>query len=588
MSDRQVLARLLRLARPERRRLALSMLLGFATVGASIGLMATSGFLISYAALRPPVLELIAAVVGVRAFGVSRGVLRYLERLASHDAAFRLLADLRVAVYERLEALAPAGLERRRRGDLLSRLVDDVDELQTVFIRGIAPPVVAAGVLVLATGLLAAFLPSAALVLAAALLGAGLGVSLLALRLGRAAQARLAAARGLLATEVVGLLEGAGELLAYGRVDDALAEVDAADAELVALERAGAWRAGLVAALGTLVSGGAVWLVAVVGVPAVAAGELAGYHLALVVLTAMAAFEATTPLPAAAQELSGALAAARRVLELTDAPDPVTEPAAPRPAPSGRELRVEGARLRYAPDGPPALDGVDLTLARGRRVALVGPSGAGKTSLAHVALRFRDLDGGRALLDGVDLAAYAAADVRRVIGLVEQDAHLFDTTIGANVRLGRPDAGDDEVADALARARLADWVASLPDGLDTPVGEEGVRVSAGQRQRIALARALLVGAPLLILDEPTANVDRTTARALRRQMLEAAEGRGVLLITHDLPEPDEVDEVVVLEAGRVVERGRPGELLAAGGRYRAMADLAGLPAAHEVAPPAAG
>ncbi|MFO8076790.1 MAG: thiol reductant ABC exporter subunit CydC [Actinomycetota bacterium] len=588
MSDRQVLARLLRLARPERRRLALSMLLGFATVGASIGLMATSGFLISYAALRPPVLELIAAVVGVRAFGVSRGVLRYLERLASHDAAFRLLADLRVAVYERLEALAPAGLERRRRGDLLSRLVDDVDELQTVFIRGIAPPVVAAGVLVLATGLLAAFLPSAALVLAAALLGAGLGVSLLALRLGRAAQARLAAARGLLATEVVGLLEGAGELLAYGRVDDALAEVDAADAELVALERAGAWRAGLVAALGTLVSGGAVWLVAVVGVPAVAAGELAGYHLALVVLTAMAAFEATTPLPAAAQELSGALAAARRVLELTDAPDPVTEPAAPRPAPSGRELRVEDARLRYAPDGPPALDGVDLTLARGRRVALVGPSGAGKTSLAHVALRFRDLDGGRALLDGVDLAAYAAADVRRVIGLVEQDAHLFDTTIGANVRLGRPDAGDDEVADALARARLADWVASLPDGLDTPVGEEGVRVSAGQRQRIALARALLVGAPLLILDEPTANVDRTTARALRRQMLEAAEGRGVLLITHDLPEPDEVDEVVVLEAGRVVERGRPGELLAAGGRYRAMADLAGLPAAHEVAPPAAG
>ncbi len=588
MSDRQVLGRLLRLARPERGRLALSMLLGFATVGASIGLMATSGFLISYAALRPPILELLAAVVGVRAFGVSRGVLRYLERLASHDAAFRLLADLRVAVYERLEALAPAGLERRRRGDLLSRLVDDVDELQTVFIRGIAPPVVAAGVLALSTGLLAAFLPTAALVLAAALLGAGLGVSLLALRLGRATQARLAAARGLLATEVLGLLEGAGELLAYGRVDDALAEVEAADAELVALERAGAWRAGLVAALGTLVSGGAVGLVAVVGVPAVAAGDLAGYHLALVVLTAMAAFEATSPLPAAAQELSGALAAARRVFELTDAPDPVAEPATPRPAPAGGELRFEAARLRYAPDEPPALDGVDLTLLRGRRVALVGPSGAGKTSLAHVALRFRDLDGGRALLDGVDLEAYAAADVRRVVGLVEQDAHLFDTTIGANVRLGRPDASDDEVAEVLGRARLEAWVASLPDGLDTPVGEEGVRVSAGQRQRIALARALLVGAPLLILDEPTANVDRTTARALRREMLDAARGRGVLLITHDLPEPDEVDEVVVLEAGRVVERGRPEALLAAGGRYRAMADLAAVGAPRGAEPRAGG
>lgn len=576
MSDRAVLRRLLGLARAQRARLAASMLLGFATVSASVGLMATAGYLISFAALTPPILDLFAAVVGVRAFGVSRAALRYVERLASHGAAFRLLADLRVAVYARLTALAPAGLATTRTGDLLSRLVEDVDALQTVFIRALAPPIVALGVLGVAVGLTALFLPSAALVLAVAMLAAGLGVSLLALRFGRVTGSALTHARSRLATEVHDLLDGAGELLVYGQVEPALDRVDAVDAALTAAGRRFAWRAGVLAALGALLSGVAVWVVARLGVAAVADGELAGVHLALVVLTALAAFEATAPLPVAAQQLAGSLAAARRVFAVLDAPDPVVEPVVPQPPPPGRLLTVEAVSVRYDPDGPWALDQVDLALARGERVALIGRSGAGKTTLVEALVRFRAVDAGRVALDGVDLADLAAVDVRRRIGLVAHDSHLFDTTIGVNVRLGRPDADPEEVADVLARTRLSAWVAGLPDGLDTPVGQGGVRISAGQARRIALARALLVDPPFLVLDEPTANLDRITARALRRTLLDAAGGRGVLLVTHDLPDLDEVDRVVVLEAGHVTEAGPPHALYEAAGRFRDLADLAGV------------
>lgn len=249
----------------------------------------------------------------------------------------------------------------------------------------------------------------------------------------------------------------------------------------------------------------------------------------------------------------------------------MAEPAAPRPLPGGAlRVSLRGVQVRYRPDGPLAIDGVDLDLAAGQRVALLGPSGSGKSTVAAVLLRFIDLAGGTATLDGAELASYAPADVRTVISGCAQDPHLFDTTIAGNIRLARPGASQEQLDEVAARVRLLTWIRSLPAGWDTMVGPGGTAVSGGERQRIALARALLADPPLLILDEPTAHLDRGNRRALTADLLAATEGRATLLITHDLDGLDQVDEIVVLDHGRVAERGTHLELLQAGGLYQRM------------------
>jgi ABC-type multidrug transport system fused ATPase/permease subunit len=259
------------------------------------------------------------------------------------------------------------------------------------------------------------------------------------------------------------------------------------------------------------------------------------------------------------------------VSAVLDAPDPVRDPAAALPLPGGpMRVTLRGAQVRYEPGGPLAIDGVDLDLAAGLRVALVGPSGAGKSTVAAVLLRFCDLTGGTATLGGASLASYSADDVRTVISGCAQDPHLFDTTIRENIRLARPEASDDDVDAVAARARLLGWIRSLPLGWETPVGPRGVGVSGGERQRIALARALLADPALLILDEPTAHLDPVSRRALTADLLAVTEDRATLLITHDLAGLDQLDEIVVLDRGRVVNRGTHRALLLEGGLYARM------------------
>jgi len=311
--------------------------------------------------------------------------------------------------------------------------------------------------------------------------------------------------------------------------------------------------------------------VLLLGVAAVAAGPLSRVPLAAAVLTALAAFEAVAPLPAAAISLGQARAAAGRVAAVLDAPEPVTDPAEPLPLPTGPlQVVLRDVRVRYDPDGPFALDGIDLELRAGRRVALIGPSGAGKSTVAGLLLRFCELSGGSATLGGAGLARYRADDVRTVIGGCPQDPHIFDATVRENIQLARPEASERELADAAAAARLLPWIQALPQGWDTPVGAHGAAVSGGERQRIALARALLAGPALLILDEPTAHLDPPTARALTADLLAVTRGRATLLITHELDGLQEVDEIVVLDAGRVSQRGTHQQLLRSGGLYREM------------------
>jgi ATP-binding cassette subfamily C protein CydC len=538
-----VLRRLLALAEAPHGRVALSVALGALAVCFAAGLMGTAGYLISRAAERPEILSLGVAIVAVRFFGIGRPLVRYLERLASHDLALRTLARLRVRFYERIEPLAPAGLSAFRRGDLLSRLVSDVDALQNLFLRGIGPPLVALCSGAVLVAVCAAILPSAGLALAVGLIVAGAATPVLAARLGRASGARRAAARGELSAELVELLQAAPELVVYGREQEALDRFRSADRELSRLARRDALVAGLGEALTTAVSGLTTVGVLAVAVAAHADGRLSRVLVAALALLALAAFEATAPLVQAGQELAATVAAGGRLLELTDREPPVRDPDRPRPRPQGTPVvAFEGVSVPYAP----ALDGFDLRLEPGARVALVGPSGAGKTTAAGLLARFLDPEAGRVTLDGHDLREYRQDDVRRTIAVASQDAHLFSTSVRENVRLARPEATDAEVEDALRRARLWDWIAALPGGLDTLVGEDGRELSGGQRQRVAIARALLAGAPVLVLDEPTAHLDPETAEALVADALAAADGRTVLLITHRPEGLDLVDEIVTL------------------------------------------
>ncbi len=568
---RRRLRELTALLHPHRRPLALAVGMGAITPLAGVVLVAVSTYLISRTALRPNLLDLTIVIVSVRALSVGKGVSRYLERLAGHDVALRVVVDLRQHAFSRLLPQAPAGLARWRTGDVLARVVADVERLQLALVRGVIPTLgagLAAVVLVLIGTVL---LPTAGPVLLLGLVVAGLAVPVAAWRLARRPERRLATARGSLSAELVELLQAAPELRLLGQLEPAERRVDALDAEVVDADRSGVVRMGASDAAVQLVLGATVLGLVLVGVPAVGAGQLDGVLLASLLVLALAAAEAVGPLPMASQALVTAATAAGRLREVLDvpppAPDPVGDPsgdraAPPRPAPSrDAALHLDAVTATYPGSGEPAVHDVTLTLTPGRRVALVGRSGAGKSTLAAVSVRFLDPDSGQVRLGATPLPQLLGEQIRSAVALSPQNAHVLAPTIRTELELPAPGVDDDTLHAALRAARLDTFVAELPQGLDTPIGEAGARLSGGQRHRLALARTLLVGAPLLVLDEPTADLDAVTGRGFLTDALRSAGERGVLLLTHDLRALPVVDEVVVIDQGRIVARGTHAELL---------------------------
>lgn len=540
-----------------RMRLIAAAVLGAGASACAVSLAATSGWLIARAAQHPPVLTLMVAAVLVRTFGIGRGVLRYGERLAAHDAALRVVSALRQRIFQALIPLAPVGLSGAHSGDLLSQMATEVDAVQDLYVRALLPAAGAFLVGLAAVACTAALLPAAALTLAFALVLGGIGVPVAVVCAEGRASRNAVQARAALAVAVVDLLEGSDELLVFNASEAALARVDSADRALVRVERRAAFGLSAGAALLTLAAGFALWSALRIGIPAVRSGALAGVMLAVVVLIAWAAPEVVADLPRVGQVVRRARAAAQKLLVLTGSPAVIVDPLIAQEVPrSPARVRLRGITASYpACDaghaGRPVLRGADLELSAGRRVVIVGDSGAGKSTLMAVLLRFLEFDSGSFTIDAVSVRDLRGDDVRRVIGCCQQQPHLFDSTIRANLLIGNPDATDAALSEVLRRVGLGDWLDGLPQGLSTVVGPRGTQVSGGQLRRIALAQVLLGEFPVVLFDEPTEGLDKVAAQALISDVLVATGDRAVLIVTHRIDWFEKADEVLILDAGRL-------------------------------------
>lgn len=559
-----VLVRILRLARPWWHWMALSMLVSAAATLANIGLMATSGWFITAMGL--------AGVAGVRmnyftpaalirAFAIIRTVGRYLERLVSHEATLRIVAGLRTWLYSRFEPLAPAGLQHIHSGDVLARMGADIDEIENAFLRLLVPAGVAIIVVLVVSGVALLYLPSFGLVLLALLLTSGIGLPILMSRLGREAGTRLTDTSARMSVKLVDSLEGLGELKAYGLNDARRADIAALSEELIADETRLADLSALTR--GGITSFANLSMLAALAIAgsAVAAGSLDPSTLTMLALLALASYEALTPIPDAMESLSATLASAKRVFDLADTEPKPAEPAAPRALPEGTTLNFSNVSLTYPGSDVPALIGIDLELTPGKRIGVVGPSGSGKSSLVGLALRFWAPSGGTISLGGVPIAELDGEALRSRLAVVPQSSHLFADTIAGNLRLAAPKASDEDLRRICRIAQIDAFIMAQPDGYETDVGTQGLKLSGGQARRLAVAQALLKNAPVLVLDEPGEGIDLETEKTLLEAVLQARVDAAVLYITHRRQALERMDEIVVISEGRIVQRGKPDEFL---------------------------
>jgi len=597
----KIFLRLLRFLFPFRWHVTLAILLGCVMIASNISLLGMAAYLIAAAALGPLIVMLILPTYIVRLMGVTRAVSRYGERLQAHDVTFRLLARLRTWVYSRLEPLAPAHLLTYRSGDLLTRLVADVEELQNIYLRVVSPIITAVIICLLTFGLFSIFSTMLAWVALTFLVITGFGVPLLAGVLARGLGKRQLGLRAELKAQMVDGIQGVQDLLAYGRAGDQRQKIAALDNELKRVQQHLAYISGLQQALNDALMNLAVWAILILAIPLVTTRFITGVYLGFLTLVILASFEAVQPLAQTFQFLGHSLAAGERLFRITDATPTVIESASPVPVPlwNGHHARRGGVdagkgplwspsldesvaranlefdqvSFAYTPIESEALHEISFEVHSGKRVAIVGPSGSGKSTLMRLALRLWDPTKGMIRLNGQNISMLALDALRDRIGVVAQDTYLFNDTIRGNLLLARPGASDDELAQVLDQAQLNEFVRQLPRGLETWIGEQGLRLSGGERQRLAIARALLKDAPILILDEITANLDLLTEGALLDSLDGLMQGRTTLMMTHRLIAMERMDEILVLDHGQIRERGTHEQLLASGRLYRQMFDI---------------
>lgn len=531
--------------------------LGLVTLFSSIGLLTLSGWFITASGLAGlgliATFEIFRPGAGVRFFALTRTVGRYFERVVTHDATFRILAELRVWLFDRMIPLAPGKVARMRSGDVLNRVTADIDALDNLYLRVLAPSAIA---LLLGAGFvafLAIWSVPIAVAVGIALLLAGVGVPLATGRLGATTGKAIVERTEGLRIGSVDALQGLAEIAVFRAGARAAARIRSDSDGLIAAQRRMARVGGLGSGLSLLIAQTAVLATLVIGLQQLAAGQASGAVLAMMVLGVMAAFELTAPLPLAFQYLGRTKAAAGRLLDIARAKPTVVDPDRPRDLPARGAITLDRVTYRYQPERGPVLEGLSLTVGEGEHVAVIGASGSGKSTLATLLLRLADPLDGAIRLGDVDIRDVSQAELHRRIGYLSQRSELFDATIADNLRIADPHADAQHLRAALAQAQLGAFVDALPDGLDTWIGEGGTRLSGGQARRIALARVILKDAPILLLDEPTEGLDAETETMVLQALRRFAEDRSVILITHREAGLAAMDRVVRLEAGRLAE-----------------------------------
>ncbi|NTW69422.1 MAG: thiol reductant ABC exporter subunit CydC [Chlorobiaceae bacterium] len=561
--------RLTAIVRPYFWWMALAALIGFATTGSGIGLLMTSAYIIAKAALQPPMAALQLGIVGVRFFGLARGVLRYAERLVSHNTTFKILAKLRLWFYDAIEPLAPARLMHFKSGDLLQRVVDDIQSLENIYTRVLAPPITALLVALLMWFLAGAYSLQAALLILGFHLLAGLGVPLLTMQLSRGLSVGIMNRKTDQQLLALDLFQGVGELQVYGRLAGHLQAMRTTEAAKLQLQRKNALVEGLQESLTGLLMNGAVITILWALIPKVSTGGINGISLAVITLAVMASFEPFIPLPAAVKHLEADRHAGNRLFEILDAKPETTSPTVPVNFPANLAIQAENLSFTYPGNRSKALDSITFSVPAGQHIAIVGPSGAGKSTITSLFMRFWNSSKGQISIGGISISRFDSEELRRNIALVSQRTYLFAETIRENLLLAKPDATDEELRNALSLCGLSGFSSKL----DEWIGQHGMKLSGGERQRLAIARVVLQNAPIIILDEATANLDGITEKEVTETLAAISRGKTMITITHRLKAMDQYDNIIVLDKGRIFEQGAHERLMSREGLYRRMWEL---------------
>jgi len=559
--------RLLGFMKPLRGWILISTMTGFSTVAAGVGLLGTSAYLIASAAFHPSIAELSVAVVGVRFFGISRGVFRYLDRLVSHHVNFRLLSILRIWFYDCLKLLAPARLIHYQRGDLLSRAIGDIDALDQFYVRAVSPVISAIFATVGFSLLVGSWNVRLGWILAAGLSVTSFVLPALVYIFSQDPAKQLVDQRAILSQTMLDTLRGAAEMMVFQQQEEELTQINRVSLQTNRAQVGLAHSQGLSNGMNAVLTQGTVALMLLVGIPLVRTGELDGIMLAVIVLITMASFEISIPIAQAAQFWESSLQAARRLFEMADQQPAIIEPVIPVSVPEKPNILIRNLSFQYHGNLPLAADHLNINLSYSRKIALVGENGSGKTTILNLLMRFWDCQPGEILIDGILVQEFSPKELRQRIGYVSPGGAIFQTTLRQNLLLANPGALDADLLRVLDCVQLGEWVQTLPDGLDTWLGASGLTISGGQLQRIQLARGLLMDAPIYLLDEPTTHLDVETENRLISLFRSIFQNRSLVWVTHRLVGLDWLDEILVLENGRVVERGNQHTLLESRGRF---------------------
>ena len=568
----KVLTRLLKIVRPYQWWMLLAAVTGFATIGSGIGLLVSSAYIIAKASLHPPFTELQLGIAGVRFFGIARGLLRYIERLVSHNTTFKILSRLRLWFYESLEPLAPARLLQYKSGDLLQRITGDIDTLENLYARVIAPPLTALMVSILVWILMGHFSLTFSLVLLCFHTAAAVGVPLLTGYLNRGTASKISALQTKLQTKTLDCIQGIGELMLFNRLDDHIRQLHELKKRELSLQRKQTLVQRSHESLTGLLMNGAVLALLWILVPEVSAGNINGVYTAVIIIAVMASFEAFLPLPDAVQNLEANAASGKRLFEIVDAHPAVTAPENPEQFPADSTIRFDNVMFTYPDAHGPAISEASFSIGKGEKIAVVGPSGAGKSTVASLLLRFWNPSKGNIHIGDRNIKHLDPEIIRQNISLVSQKTYLFGTTIRENLLLAKPDAEEEELKKALIFAGLEPFSTKL----DQWAGQHGMNLSGGERQRMAIARMFLQNPPVVVLDEATANLDTLTEKSVTRSILELCNQeplKTLLVITHRLRDMAQFDRIIVLDKGSIVEQGSHHELSRKNGLYASMWSL---------------